>query len=52
MGNYMTTHGKIHDNDMAWHGLAMAWKSHAMARRGIDPKSDSEGCQGMKNAQK
>jgi hypothetical protein len=33
MGNYMTRHGKLHDNGMTWHGLErhgndMAWKLH------------------------
>jgi hypothetical protein len=36
MGNYMTRHGKLHDNGMAWHGLArhgndMAMEWHAIA---------------------
>jgi hypothetical protein len=39
MGNYMTRHGKLHDNGMAWNGLArhgngngngMAWKGHVL----------------------
>jgi hypothetical protein len=35
MGKYMTRHGKMHDNGMAWHGLArhdndMTWQWHSM----------------------
>jgi hypothetical protein len=30
MGSYMTIHGKLHDNVMAWHGLVKAWKWKGM----------------------
>jgi hypothetical protein len=46
MGNYMTRHGKLHDNGMAWHGLErhgndmeMEWHGngmwHVLARNSI-----------------
>jgi hypothetical protein len=30
MGSYMTRHGNLHDNSMAWQGMEMAWHVNDM----------------------